>query len=81
MIETATGVTAAHAGAILTLDGEFGPDVFMLYSSCGGPAPLLACVPCRALLANLGQVEMHLETPGPHAIAAKCTVHGWEAGR
>jgi len=73
----------AKAGDLLVLSGDYGLETFMLYSACERSAPLLACVPCRVLLANLGQVEMHVESaPGVvHAIAAKCVVHGWEAGR
>jgi hypothetical protein len=44
MIATPT-IQAAKPGDVLTLAGEFGPETVMLYSSCGGLAPLLACVP------------------------------------
>ena len=64
----------ARAGEILTLEGE--PHV--LWSSCGGPATRLACLTCHQLLANITQLEMHVER-GTHVIAGRCPRHGWEA--
>lgn len=52
-------------------------------ADCGGGATLrLFCVPCRALLANAGQVEMHVDTHSPgqrHVIVRWCQDHAaWE---
>jgi len=64
----------ARAGEILTLNSE----PHALWSSCGGPATRLACLPCSQLLANITQLEMHVER-GTHVIAGWCPRHGWEA--
>lgn len=67
-------IVPARAGELLVLER----DSFILWSSCGGPAPGLACVTCQRRLANKGQLEMHIES-GTHVIAAWCPRHGWEA--
>lgn len=69
-------VAYARAGETLTINGE----PCMLWSNCGAPAPSLFCIPCHQPLANQGQLEMHIEN-GTHRLAARCSLHGWEAVR
>lgn len=71
----APNVIPARAGDRLMLD----KDPFVLWSSCGGVCPQLACVTHSVHLANQGQLEMHIDDGEPHVIAAWCKVHGWEA--
>lgn len=51
---------------------------YVLWSPCERAATKLFCVTCDRLLANQGQLEMHIDT-GAHQIVAWCAVHGWEA--
>lgn len=46
--------------------------------ACGEPAKGWLCLGCAQLLANRGQLELHLET-GQHVIARICAEHGVEA--
>jgi hypothetical protein len=74
----ASNFELATAGEVLLLNGE----PFMLWASCGELVTRLACVTCGVLLANQGQLELHVEgaPTTEHAIAAWCPRHGWEGG-
>jgi hypothetical protein len=76
LVNTAGDVVGARAGHAVRIEGE----AVVLWSDCGRPARVLACIEHEQRLANRGQLEMHLETAsGPHTIAALCAVHGWES--
>src|ERR1051325_6577110 len=52
-----------------------GREPMMVLSRCDRPGPYF-CEPCKVNLANVGQLEMHLEPGGTHRIAVWCQRHG-----
>jgi hypothetical protein len=53
-----------------SLDGKGEP--YMVMGPCGQGGHVFYCVRCRAGLANVGQLEMHVEHGGIHVIVVWC---------
>jgi hypothetical protein len=73
-------LVSAVEGDRIQLTGDAGEYV---RAACGGPVLELGCINCRQKLANLEQLNAHLETSAypTHVIALHCPDHGWETIR
>ena len=72
-------ILPAIVGDVVTIDGavHVARERCLELDSPGNGA--FYCLPCHELLANLAQLEFHLEDGHPHLIARHCRFHGLEA--
>lgn len=73
-------VTWAKKGELVAAPSPFSREAtepYMVLSRCKDATLLdvLFCEPCRVNLANVGQVEMHLEQGGTHRLVRYCSKH------
>lgn len=69
-------LTWIHAGDVVESADIHGcAQTFYAISNCGAPGQTLFCIPCNRTLANLGNLEMHVERGGEHCIALWCSRH------
>ena len=70
-------VLPAIVGDVVTIEGR----IHVARARCDelAPSPAFYCLPCHQLLANVAQLEFHLEDGHPHLIARHCRFHGLEA--
>lgn len=66
---------SSRPGEVVTMPGVHGDEQIMLIRRCDCLPTCYACVTCRIGLRNLGNVEMHCESPGEHAIVVFCMRH------
>jgi hypothetical protein len=73
-------VTFARAGAcVYVLNAAGRLDPMMVLTRCRHEASLF-CVSCQLAIANLGNLEMHVEAGGAHELIRWCKRHGCPEG-
>jgi hypothetical protein len=70
-----TLISPAIVGDVVTIDGR----IHVAREKCDETGSAFYCLPCHQLLANLYQLELHLEDGQPHCIARNCRYHGLES--